>query len=164
MKKITSLLVFGIVLLWCACSFAQQRVSPQGSIQGKVSYAGGDIKPIHIGAFKLPCHQNTGAPEDGATIIGPGNYIIESLPPDSYHVCAFMDMDEAGPVPEPDDPQGEYPGNPVIVVEGETTALVDIVLLDPGPIPTLSQWGALVLVLILGGAALFSAKRRKRVA
>ncbi|MBW1804567.1 MAG: IPTL-CTERM sorting domain-containing protein [Deltaproteobacteria bacterium] len=162
MKKIMSLLVFGIVFLWCACSLAQVRVAPEGLITGKVFYAGGDTKPIHIGAFKLPCHQNTGAPTDGTTIIGPGNYSIGPLLEGSYHVCAFMDMDESGPVPDPEDPQGESPGNPISVEEEQTTSFIDIVLYDPGPIPTLSQWGALALALILGGVAFFAVRRRRR--
>ena len=159
MKRLVPLTVFCLSILWVSFAYAQV-----GNIAGTVYYDGGESKLIYIGAFDQPCHMNTGEPDYGTEITGPGDYTIQFVYMGQYYVCAFMDIDDSGPVPNPAvDPQGAFPGLVTVEPGGITTDGIDIVLYDPNPIPTLTQSGGLALVLLLCGAALFAAWRRKRV-
>jgi hypothetical protein len=108
-----------------------------GSISGTVFYDGSlPLSKIKVNAFL----DVDDPPVADATILTIGDgfvtYIIEDLPENDFFVSAFIDKDDDGGPPLPDEPVGWYDNdadgipNPVAVVSGETTPDIDITLED----------------------------------
>lgn len=68
----------------------------------------------------------------GATLTAPGAFAIQNLPPATYYVGAYMDVDGDNPFPsEPglEDPMGDASGNSVVVTTGTTVDAGTITLI-----------------------------------
>ncbi|MBW1788919.1 MAG: hypothetical protein JRK53_20270 [Deltaproteobacteria bacterium] len=134
-------------------------------IKGTVSYFGPETGTIHIGAFNVPCSQIAGLePKAGTDIAGPGPYSMEQPGVGGvYYICAFMDAKGDGPPPDAGDPEGEYSGNPVTLAGEVDVPGVDIILRDPyDPIPTVSKWGFLGLLILLVASSLWMMRRKSQ--
>jgi hypothetical protein len=99
------------------------------AIGGQVSYHGAATGKVFVGAFS-DLGQD---PDCGDEIPGPGSYAIDSCPPGSYYVCAFLDANGNNGYDEAVDPSGCYDkdadGEPDLLVTPVLS--VDFTLYDP---------------------------------
>lgn len=126
-RRVTSFLLamlFLSVAFACIVNMGAEISDGTGWITGKISYTG--QKTGNIGVF-IP--EYYGPPKYFAMLSAPGAYNISLVPPGTYTVMAFMDVNpNDGEGPQPGDPGGIYDG--VVVRAGEETKNIDIMLKD----------------------------------
>lgn len=112
-------------------------VESGGTIEGTVTYSGSEVgEEVTIGYFTDP----GGPPADTKDIPytdGTYPYAFSGLADGNYAICAWMDLDNSGGEPDPNEPYSCYDdngdGNPdLIVISGASTATdIDFDLSDP---------------------------------
>jgi hypothetical protein len=162
MKKISFLFVLAILSFCYSEAFAD-------TISGTVTYTGshtvGDLK---VSAFDGPggCGDGTSYDAPDIPISGPGPYAytIPSLTvPDTYVVCAYIDLNNNGGEPDPNEPSGQYPGTVSVTGGVPDPTGIDFSLSDPITVPTMTEWGMIIFILFAGLGAVYYLRRQKTV-
>ena len=129
MKKLAILMILAAAL---ALSCGSEEEETTGKISGTISYNGVNQGTLGIAAFaSLP---PMSAPDGMALVtnpVFPQAYEIENLPSGSYYIYAYMDVGGNNlTMPGAEDPVSAFTAA-IEVAGGETTAGVDLTLVDP---------------------------------
>jgi hypothetical protein len=131
------------------------------TVSGTVSYTGLGTGPIGIAAYDGSGCGSGNLIE--AWIPGPGPYTLD-LSPGTYYICACRDTNGNGTCPDSNEPASEYDLNPVVVPAGALVTGIDISLqgqlLQPEKVPTMTEWGVMILIGLLGIASICSLRRQ----
>ena len=156
--------LFGILFI---CFTGKAFGNLDAPISGYIDYNGCRTGEIHVVAFVgNECH---GTEWSGTKLRAPGEYLlwVRADPPETYSICACMDVDGSGSCGNDEsEPRGRYPDPLYVDTPSITITDIDISLVDPvpcsTPAPTLSPSGTVALMVVLIGSAIWFIRRRNR--
>jgi hypothetical protein len=155
MKKIILWSLIALFMLSYCEAFALVSVS------GNVTYAGSQTGDIYVEAFMGSGCGDMGVP-GYAIIVNPGPYNI-NIPTGTYYICAFRDVNDNG-IKDNNEPSGSYQYNPINLAHDKVNeSNINITLYDPQAtaVPTMTEWGMIIMSLMLAGTAIWMIRRRQ---
>jgi hypothetical protein len=158
MKKVFYILMVVSCILMSTQAFAL-------SVSGTITYSGAGSGIINVTAFDgSGCGDGNGV--DDTDISGPGPYTLNLPAPGAYYICACRDTNHNGTCsPAEGEPGSQYQSNPLVLVSETQGAVTGIDITIDGPsrsIPTMTEWGMIIFVVLAGLGAIYYMRRQKR--